>query len=746
MLVRLVVILGILCGHSTFAENNSSLQYLESAREFQFNNPDSSAYYLSKASQAYNGNRKDSIYAQIIMQKGIQVYIQGNTDMALMYYEEAKALFSSIKHNRGYAESLLNIGEAYYNWAQFELAIQYFKETIEFANRHNLNTHKVRALNYIGKYHHSKGNFTKSLQYYKKGLQLAEEIHDSIGIVSLNNKIGKHHKTIGNYAKSLECFLRSESLVIYLNNKIELASTYNHLGNIYQEFKDFEKAIFFHSKALIERKEMGYQEGIAKSLKNLGEVYFDINKLDSALICYNESYIICKEIGYAKGLFKNIFSEGLVYQKQGKVDDANGKFQEGLALCRKIGYAIGETNVLIALAKLYEEQGQLGISKQYANQGLKISLKENIKESSSDLYAILSDIAVKKGDNKKALDYFKEHTKIKNEILNLETNQKIAELRSDFEVSLESRENDVLKKENEIQELQIKRKNQLIIFAIILTVLLVALIGIVYGRLLHKKKANKKLSDLNNNIIAQNKELDELNRKLQKSKQQQIKLFSIISHELRNPLYWFRNLIQMLTAQIDNLDKAMITKSLNSLNESATNTFHLMDNLLHWSRSQLGNLQFLPEPVDLNKIISENISLIRQYASIKKITVDYCDSQEIWVNADKVMVKTVVRNLLSNAVKFTPQHGMVNVDCDMNSETVTVKISDNGLGMDLKTVEKISNVQGIDYIPSTDQETGSGIGLILTKEFLEINNSKLTVQTKQGEGSVFMFELPVCAN
>ncbi len=750
-LLRFFIFLVLLLSQfSTFesvmlAENKESLcvDLIYKARSFQYVNTDSVTYYLDQIKHNYKGTKNDSIFGEYLLLLGINTSITGTTDLALKYFEQSNQIFSSIKFNYGIAESYLNIGEVHYNWGRFNKALVYFKKAQIISQKYNYDVLYIKSLNYIGKYYHSKGNLEQSLSYYTKAMDLAKTIGDTTEIMSLYNKIGKDYKTLGNYPKSLDCFIRARQLILNTDNKIEEATTYNHLGNIYQVLKDYKKALFFHKMAFELRKEINYKEGIAKSLKNIGEVYYDLHRYDSALVCFDQSYLYCKQVGYAKGIVKNLYGKGMIYEKEQKHSLAIKNYNEALDCSKSIGYAIGESRVYLLLSNIYKKIAKYNQAIKYCNEGLAIAKKEDIKSNACDFYKILSDIYSLKGEYKKAFEFYKEHSLIKDEIINLETNKKIAELQTEYKVNLQNRENEVLKQENQIKELRIKRKNLVILFAIIISCLLIALVFIMYGRFLNKKNANIKLTKLNDSVTQKNIELDKVNKKLRKSKDQQVKLFSIISHELRNPLYWFRNLIQLLSSQIDVLDKDMISKSLDSLNESATNTFHLMDNLLNWSKSQLGNIQYVPESFNVTSLIKENVSLILPYSEINDITVNTTAEDNIEVRADKAMVKTVIRNLLSNAIKFTPNKGMIDVRVIKNSSKVKIEVCDNGVGMNQKSVQRILNARGSEFLPSTDKETGNGLGLVLTKEFIEKNGGELFISSSPGKGSVFAFELPL---
>jgi signal transduction histidine kinase len=722
-------------------EKPVDFQYLKQARFYLYHQPDSAKLYLDRFTEVYNGSKIDSLYAEMLMLTGIYQTIQGDNSWALTNFERARSFYLNTGSLYGLVESVLNIGEVLYNQAEYDKALTHFNKALKISREQAFTRFEIRSLNYVGKYHHSLGDFDQSFKYYMQAYVLARQASDTLGLLSIQNKIGKHYETLGNYPKALEYYLQSEELSHHINNRMEKATTYNSLGNIYHLFQEYEKSRLFHSKALRTRKQLNYQEGVAKSLNNLGEVLIDMDLLDSARLYLNQSLDICQEINYPKGSIKSLHNQGVVYQREKKMSQAIGKYNEALGKARQIGYNKGILGAYHRLASMYKAQDSLSKALAYCNDGLKLAIEEDVRSSKKEFYLILSEISKRKGDDSAALRYFKNYVNVKDEMVNMESNNRIAELKAEYELSMQSRANEVLKKDNEIKELMIKRKNMIILFGIITCGLLLALVGIFYSRFIQNKRANKALTLLNNSILAKNKELDSLNKKLNISKKQQTKLFSIISHELRNPLFWFRNLIQMLSDRIDSLDKEMLSKSLHSLNESATNTFHLMDNLLYWSRSQLGNIRYSPEPVLLADLVRENIQLISHYALLKHIKLISDIDSEIMVMADKAMIRTVIRNLVSNAVKYTPANGHIKIVTRVKGDRAIVEVSDSGAGLNVETIRCILNSSGTNSIPGISQETGSGLGLALSKEFIEINGGTLKAKSEKGSGAFFSFDL-----
>jgi signal transduction histidine kinase len=676
-----------------------------------------------------------------LMQVANKAMLHGQNNDALLIFEKAYTVYLEKDDKYKQNQTLLAIGEIYYNWAKYDKALYYFLKAYAGSK---FNLHKdieLTSLNYIGKYYHSVGDFNKSIAYYEKGYKLAQNIRDTLGIIAIQNKIGKHYETIGNYALSLEYYIESEKLLHCIDDAVEKATTYNHLGNTYHLLKEYDKALLFHHKALEQRTVINYQEGIAKSLNNIAEVLIDVNQNDSAMLCLNKSMEICQQLGYTKGLLKSYQNEGIVLVNRKQLDAALHKFHTALKLSEQISYDLGILNSNYSLAETYKSLGNNKLAILHAKKGLQLAQQQNVRENLRNFNLLLSELYEQSGQVNKALTHFKEFHRAQNEIVSLETNKKIAELETQFEVNLQRRANESLKQENQIKALSIKRKNSALLFVFVILILLVALIIIGISRYQHKYKAHHELSLLNEKIVIQNQELDQLNKELHKSIKQQMKLFSIISHELRNPLWWFRNLIQMLSQKLEVLDKDMIRKSLDSMYESANQTFHLMDNLLQWSKSQLGRTKIKIEPFDMNQLLLEAIAMIKQFAQYKQLTIEYSQKNETYVMADKNMIQTVIRNLISNAVKYTNEKGKINILLT-TTDAVTVSIKDNGPGLDEKTMARVKNSLGT-LDNSIPHESGTGLGLILSNEFISLNGSELFIYSEAHKGTEFTFSLPL---
>jgi len=311
-----------------------------------------------------------------------------------------------------------------------------------------------------------------------------------------------------------------------------------------------------------------------------------------------------------------------------------------------------------------------------------------------------------------------------------------------LELGKKSNEILVLRKENDLKEMDLKRKNAILWLFIVVFAFSLAFSGLVFSRFRQNEAANKVLKELNNKIINQNHTLEKINSELEEANREKVKIMSIIAHELRNPIFWFQNLVEVLSEKYESMPPEYIRKSLSVLDESAKNAFHLMDNLLHWSRSRLNSVNPKIGPHSLERLVTESIKMYQTIIQQKEIKLLVNVSDKFMANVDPDLFACVVRNLISNAIKYTPYHGNIEINCKEQSTEIVICISDTGIGIREKDMENLFHPDLNLSVSGLMNEKGSGFGLKLCKEFTELNGGKIWVSSQTGSGTSFEFTVP----
>jgi PAS domain S-box-containing protein len=254
-------------------------------------------------------------------------------------------------------------------------------------------------------------------------------------------------------------------------------------------------------------------------------------------------------------------------------------------------------------------------------------------------------------------------------------------------------------------------------------------VAIVYGDITAHKLAEEEL-------IFSEARLNELNS-------QKDKFFSIIAHDLRGPITSILGFSDMFKDEANDLGIDSIVKYAGIMKSSANHALELLETLLEWARVQQGRIPFEPRKYLLNDVVDSEFEYFMNIANQKHITLVDASVKDILVTADENMLRTVIRNLISNAIKFTPKHGTVTLDAERKDSKVVISVSDTGIGMTRETIETLFKMESSFSSRGTENERGSGLGLLLCKEFVEKHGGKIWVESEPGKGSRFIFTLPV---
>lgn len=220
------------------------------------------------------------------------------------------------------------------------------------------------------------------------------------------------------------------------------------------------------------------------------------------------------------------------------------------------------------------------------------------------------------------------------------------------------------------------------------------------------------------------------------------KFFSIIAHDLKNPFNSLLGLSKLLIDELDSYSKEEIKDILEIIHNSSDSAYKLLENLLEWSRAQTGKIKFKPDTLDLKRLIIEVVTLLRSQAIKKNIHISYKIIDSCIITADKNMITTVIRNLISNAIKFTKQKGEIIITVSIDDSNYEICIKDTGVGISNENLKKLFRIDSRYTSQGTENELGTGLGLILCKEFIEKHNGKIWAESELGKGSIFKITLP----
>jgi PAS domain S-box-containing protein len=220
------------------------------------------------------------------------------------------------------------------------------------------------------------------------------------------------------------------------------------------------------------------------------------------------------------------------------------------------------------------------------------------------------------------------------------------------------------------------------------------------------------------------------------------KFFRIISHDLRGPFSSIIGLSNLLESKVKEMDYEDIEEYAKYIRISSYRAMDLLKNLVEWSSSQTGKIKFSPQEIQMNNVAKEAIDLLKDAAAQKSISIENRIPSTIQIKADRTMIATVFRNLINNAIKFTHPGGKIEIDAMLHNKELQVDVKDNGVGIEDHARKKLFTLDGGHSTPGTENERGTGLGLVLCKEFISIHKGKIWAESARGEGSIFSFTIP----
>ncbi len=256
-------------------------------------------------------------------------------------------------------------------------------------------------------------------------------------------------------------------------------------------------------------------------------------------------------------------------------------------------------------------------------------------------------------------------------------------------------------------------------------------LSIAFNKMIEALREKKQLEET---LALQNIELKHLNATKDK-------FFSIIGHDLKSPFNAIVGYSNLLVEQVRENDRDGIEEYAEIILKSSQRAMDLLTNLMDWARSQTGRIAFKPENLDICALIGDVVALLSDTARQKGIVLSRKLDPDIFVYADRAMMATVLRNLMSNAIKFTYPGGVIVVSAESNQDNLTVSVADSGIGLSKKRIDQLFRIEESYSTTGTNKETGTGLGLILCKEFVEKHGGRIWAESIEGKGSTFHFTL-----
>ncbi len=640
-------------------------------------------------------------------------------------------------------QSLEILGGAYLKLDNYEKAIEYNTRLYSIHNTKNNELEAARILRTIGLCYYSWSKYIEAKEYYERALDIFKNNQYFDGIARTLRGLASILRHWGEYDDAL--LYSQEALKFWEETGDDngIANSYNSLGVIYQDLGNYDRAHEYYKKSLVLFQKLGQTADIVNMTLHIGDVYLQKELYDKALEYYFKADLIGKQINNKKLKSITLSNIGEAYNLKGNYIIALDYQKKALKLKEDIGDKKRLSITYTELGIIYTNVEDYTKALDYLNKGLTIAEEINFKYQMIKCYKSLSEVYFNIKNYKKAYNYHKLYVEGKEVIYSKESKRTIAELQAKYQVEKKDKDNERLRHSEQLNKVRIRNQQLIIGFVLFVLLGLFSVMVIFHTRYQQNQKLNIQLSLKNKQIEDQQSKVENLNKELKEANKTKDKFFSIVAHDLKSPFNSLLVLTSLLTEDYDTFSEEERKRFILQIKDSSENTFTLLQNLLDWAGTQTGKTIVVKEKIDLSKISKETVALLSPIAKNKKIKLASDINPNTFAYADKNMVSTVLLNLVSNAIKFTPQNGTVEVHSIEKNQHLEIEVADSGIGISSDNLKKIFRLDHKFQTVGTDKEKGTGLGLILCKEFVEKNSGKIWIKSKEGKGSQFYFSLPV---
>lgn len=638
--------------------------------------------------------------------------------------------------------SLMLIDELY-AVEDYEKALLYVNQTAKLSEKLNYTKGLAESTYYRALIFTQRNDYFNAIDNYDKSRKYYLQISDTLGVAKVSNSIGLIEIKRGNYTVGLQNSLSAIDIFEKQNLFDELSSAYNNLAEAYFKTNQIDKAIDFNFKALDVRKKINDRSGIIASTKNIAELYA-LRKEHRKAIEYYENVLEMLNPNKDQNLRGEILPKlGSQYLEFKEYVKASEYLVEGLKYNRKQNNEEGILLALNAIGNLNLQKQKVKLAAIQLNEAYSIAQKIDNKPALLENYKLHIALDSTRGYYQNAFFWQNKYYDLKDELLKI--NQPVFPVDTeplDLNTSnlIEEEIGNFEEEDNNNKTIKTWLNNPLIIYgAIAATAILLTLLLLNYLKskkyretIIEQKEKLKQEQIRSEAILEQAHHLEEVN-------QVKDKLFSIVSHDLKDSISSIKAFLDLLKE--DSISKEEFRELIPELSENANNASSLLFNLLNWSKSQMQNLEPNPELFNIQDVFHTKMALVEQKVEDKRIVL-IDESQRDFVYADKSMVEIVIQNLITNAVKFSRTGDVITVsNQDVNGKAL-ICVEDTGVGISEENIKKLFNANKNFTTVGTKNEKGTGLGLTIAKDLVELNNGRIWVESTVNVGSKFFIELP----
>jgi len=660
----------------------------------------------------------------------------------MSYAEEALKLAEKIKYKKGMAASLTNIGMAYFRQHDYIKSREYLDRSYKILEDLNDDIGIGNYYNATGDIFLQQGLYDNATKYYNQALGIFTKSNVLTGIVRCNNNIGYTFYLREKYARAMEYYIKSLNFAEKSKDNKEIANCYINISNVLNAQADYANAIQYLGKSVKIFEASGDKYNTGVCYNNIAANYIEQDSLVQALKYLGKSLQIYRELDDKKGQSACYSNMGIVSSKNKENKKAISYFQSALEINqllrdnKRIALSLGNLTIAYLALKNYDAVIKT------SERGLKIAKDINAISLQRVFYENLSATYDSLKDYKKAYENYRLLKQTDDSLFNAEKRKQVLEMEAKYSSEKKEIEISNLTKDYKLQSIELEKNRNFQVFLVVISILVLILLLVFYRLYALKLNSSKLLANKNQELELMNSTLSDSEANLKELNATKDKFFTIIAHDIKNPLSAYRSVTKMLTTSFFELSEQQKFEYIRGIYQSSENLYDLFQNLLQWSTSQAGSMKFKPQEIDLGILAYKAVALLQEGADKKNLQVEMDVKTDTYAYGDINMVSTILVNLVSNAIKYSKPDGNIKVNALDKDGFIKISVADNGVGLTQEDISKLFRVEIDHKTIGESEEKGTGIGLILCKEFVTKNGGEIWVESEYGTGSTFSFTLP----
>lgn len=532
----------------------------------------------------------------------------------------------------------------------------------------------------VSQHYRDKNLYDKALEYTKQAVDFAFKIHDIAAEISALFRLTSILLETGKFKEALDSSFKALRICEEINDQKALAQSLYNIGRINFQLGHHTDALNFFARSLEIKQKLHDECGIIDIYQNLSSVYHQLGNLSAALEYAEKVLNYYHNLKNTNKIAHIYHTVAEIFVSMGQTNQAIEFYNKSLTLKLQTAAEVSIIDSYLGIAECYKQNSQIEAAIHSYKQAEIISRKLNANESLATIFLQLSLLFRQKVDYQAAYEYLQKYTEAHNKLRTLDFEKQINRLNEKL---------DLIKNEKEKEIYRLK---------------------------------NQELATANTT---------------------KNKLFSLVAHELAPVYYAFQSNYNQLLTKVDGFGQEDVKIIIEEMKTTLRNSRDLFENLIAWSRFNLDEMPFQPEPIAIFELVNKTAAGFVSEIKAKDINLENWVSKDITAYADREMLRIVLRNLISNAIKFTGRKGKIVINASLIGDFVELTVKDNGLGIKKELAAKIFSLADNFSHPNRRRKIRTGLGLSLCKELMNKNGGNISVESIEGKGSIFSVLLPI---